>query len=229
MACDYSRRKFTQFLREKIENQLTVTKLIIYNCYLLIVKMRIIAGDYQGRILKNPSDRKTRPTSDRLRETLFNVLNPLISTDTRFLDLCAGTGAIGIEAISRGCGFSTFVDKSRRLCVLIQENLDLLQIPKKQSEIICFAAEKFISRQHLSAWNIVFFDPPYKIDYLIPLYEIDANVDKLLRDEGKLIVEHHFKNILPDAFENLRRWRVIKQGETQLSFYEKERFSKNCK
>lgn len=189
--------------------------------------MRIIAGEYRRRVIKNPSGRKTRPTSDRLRETLFNVLNPFISDNTRFLDLCAGTGAIGIEAISRGCGFSTFVDKSRRSCVLIEENLDLLQISEKKAEIICLEAEKFISRQNLSAWDLVFFDPPYKTDYSIILSEIGADIGKLLRDDGKLIVEHHFKKSLPDAVGKLRRWRIIKQGETQLSFYEKEEFSKN--
>ncbi|MEJ7701615.1 MAG: 16S rRNA (guanine(966)-N(2))-methyltransferase RsmD [Pyrinomonadaceae bacterium] len=189
--------------------------------------MRIIAGEYRRRVIKNPSGRKTRPTSDRLRETLFNVLIPFISANTRFLDLCAGTGAIGIEAISRGCGFSTFVDKSRRSCVLIEENLDLLQISEKQAEIICLEAEKFISRQNLSAWDFVFFDPPYKTDYSITLSEIGADVGKLLRDDGKLIVEHHFKKLLPDIVGNLRRWRIIKQGETQLSFYEKEEFPKN--
>ncbi len=91
--------------------------------------MRIIAGEYRGRILKNPADTKTRPTSDRLRETLFNILAPKIHDETRFLDLCAGTGAIGIEAVSRGVEFSTFVDKSRRACALIEQNLDLLKIP----------------------------------------------------------------------------------------------------
>lgn len=190
-------------------------------------KMRIISGEYRGRILKNPSGQKTRPTSDRLRETLFNILNPLISTETRFLDLCAGTGAVGIEAISRGCEFSTFIDKSRRSCVLIEENLDLLRIPEKQAEIICLEAEKFVSRQNLEAWDLVFFDPPYKIDYSKILSEIAANVGKLLRDEGKLIVEHHFKKILPEKIGSLRRGRIIRQGETQLSFYEKEELPEN--
>lgn len=189
--------------------------------------MRIISGEYRGRILKNPSGQKTRPTSDRLRETLFNILNPLISTETRFLDLCAGTGAVGIEAISRGCEFSTFIDKSRRSCVLIEENLDLLRIPEKQAEIICLEAEKFVSRQNLEAWDLVFFDPPYKIDYSKILSEIAANAGKLLRDEGKLIVEHHFKKILPEKIESLRRGRIIRQGETQLSFYEKEELPEN--
>ena len=78
--------------------------------------MRIIAGQYGGRILKGPPDNKTRPTSDRLRETLFNVIAPKIDESTRFLDRCAGTGAIGIEAISRGASHATFVDRSRRSC-----------------------------------------------------------------------------------------------------------------
>jgi len=183
--------------------------------------MRVISGEYRGRILKNFSGQKTRPTSDRLRETLFNILNPLITTETRFLDLCAGTGAVGIEAISRGCEFSTFVDKSRQSCVLIEKNLDLLRINEKQSEIICLDAEKFVSRQNLDAWDLVFFDPPYKIDYSIILHKIAANAGKLLRNKGKLIIEHHFKTILPEKIGSLRRGRIIRQGETQLSFYEK--------
>ncbi len=73
--------------------------------------MRIISGEYRGRILRSPADGKTRPTSDRLRETLFNILQPRIDSETRFLDLCAGTGAIGIEALSRGAAFSAFVDR----------------------------------------------------------------------------------------------------------------------
>lgn len=105
---------------------------------------------------------------------------------------------------------------------MIEENLDLLQISEQQAEIVCLEAEKFVSRQNLSAWDLVYFDPPYKIDYLITLYEIGANADKLLRDGGKLIVEHHFKKILPESFGSLRRRRIVKQGETQLSFYEKE-------
>ncbi len=90
--------------------------------------MRVIAGLYRGHVLKSPPDNKTRPTSDRLRETLFNVLAPQITHQTRFLDLCAGTGAIGIEALSRGAAFATFVDKSKKSCALIEENLDKLKI-----------------------------------------------------------------------------------------------------
>ena len=184
--------------------------------------MRIIAGEYRGRILKSPPDNKTRPTSDRLRETLFNILNPRIDEETRFLDLCAGTGAIGIEAISRGAAFSTFIDKSRRACALIEENLDLLKIPERQTEIICNSAENFVSRNREEGWDIIFYDPPYKNEYAIVLYEIGNSGTNLLRSGGILIVEHHCKSALAEEIGEIRRWRQVKQGETCLSFYVKE-------
>ncbi len=184
--------------------------------------MRIIAGEYRGRILKTPVDTKTRPTSDRLRETLFNILAPKIHDETRFLDLCAGTGAIGIEAVSRGAQFSTFVDKSRRSCALIEQNLDLLKIPEQQTEILCDSAEKFISRKPLKKWDIIFFDPPYKTDYAVFLYEFGANAENLINEDGILIVEHHAKNTLTDLVGDIRRWRIVNQGETNLSFFERK-------
>ena len=182
--------------------------------------MRIIAGQFRGRVLKSPANIKTRPTSDRLRETLFNILQSKIDGETRFLDLCAGTGAIGIEAISRGAEFAAFVDKSRRACALIEENLDLLNIPEQQTEIFCDSAEKFITREVSGVWDIVFFDPPYQNDYSIFLFEFGENAYNLLDENGILIVEHHAKNSLPDSINQIRRWRILKQGESQLSFYQ---------
>lgn len=184
--------------------------------------MRIIAGEYRGRVLKSPHDNKTRPTSDRLRETLFNIINPRIDEETRFLDLCAGTGAIGIEAISRGAGFSSFVDKSRRACGLIEENLDLLNISEEQTQVICNSAENFVNRAFQNSWDIIFYDPPYKNDYAIVVYEIGNSETNILSESGILVVEHHFKNTLPESVGNIRRWRIVKQGENCLSFYEKE-------
>ncbi len=184
--------------------------------------MRIISGEYRGRIIKSPSDYKTRPTSDRLRESLFNILNPRISNDTFFLDLCAGTGAIGIEAVSRGAEFVTFVDKSRRVCGLIEENLDLLQVPETKTEVICSSAEKFVSRQNEKTWDIIFYDPPYQDNYGIVLFNLGENTSDLLKSGGILVVQHHFKNNLSDSVGNIRRWRTLKQGESQLSFYERK-------
>lgn len=182
--------------------------------------MRIISGIYRGRIIKSPADSKTRPTSDRLRETLFNILAPRIDEETRFLDLCAGTGAIGIEALSRGVLFTTFVDKSKRSCALIEENLDLLKVPEDETEVICLSAENFTSRAHSNGWDIVYFDPPYDSEYLFVLRDFGEN-DNLLSENGVFIAEHHSKTELPDEVFSLRRWRILKQGETCLSFYEK--------
>jgi 16S rRNA (guanine(966)-N(2))-methyltransferase RsmD len=183
--------------------------------------MRIIAGVYRGRIIKSPPNNKTRPTSDRLRETLFNILTPKIDLETRFLDLCAGTGAIGIEALSRNVKFVTFVDISRRSCGLIEENLDLLKIPEEETEIICNPAEKFVSRDFEKGWKIIYFDPPYQNDYGKVLQEISKTDSHILDKDGLLIVEHHAKTPLPDAIGEIRRWRIVKQGETFLSFYER--------
>src|SRR5712692_8427011 len=124
--------------------------------------MRIIAGKYRGRKLNSPRLLQTRPTSDRLRETLFNVLAPRID-GARFLDLCAGSGAVGIEAVSRGASAVIIVDRSRKMCALIEANLDLCQITEEHTEVVLSEAAEFLragSRQG-DRWDVVFFDPPY--------------------------------------------------------------------
>src|ERR1041385_3620037 len=130
--------------------------------------MRIIAGAYKGRNLKSPPSLNVRPTSDRLRETLFNVIAPRVQ-ESRFLDLCAGSGAVGIEALSRGASHVTFVDRSRRSCQLIEANLELCRVPEEQREIYCLEASEFMRQTRAKPWDIIFFDPPYKQDYLKPL------------------------------------------------------------
>lgn len=174
--------------------------------------MRIIAGAYKGRNLRSPPSLQVRPTSDRLRETLFNVIAPRI-VDTRFLDLCAGSGAVGIEALSRGARHATFVDRARKMCQLIEANVQLCRIPEEQFEIYQTTADDFIRQSKTDSWDIVFFDPPYKEDYL-------RTLDLLGGYEGLLIAEHHHKNNLPETVGNLRRFRVLKQGDSALSFYE---------
>src|SRR5262245_22559474 len=185
--------------------------------------MRVIAGAYKGRNLKSPPSMEVRPTSDRLRETLFNIIAPRIR-DTRFLDLCAGSGAVGIEALSRGARHVTFVDRSRKICALIESNVELCRIPEEQYEIYQTTAHDFLSHKKAQKtqkgnaresgdWDIVYFDPPYKEDYLDTL-------DLLGNYQGLLIVEHHHKTELPETVGNLRRFRVLKQGDSSLSFYE---------
>ena len=181
--------------------------------------MRVISGIYRGRVLKSPPDIKTRPTSDSLRETLFNILAQMIDAETRFLDLCAGTGAVGIEALSRGAAFVTFVDRSKKACALIEENLDKLDVPEAGTDVLNLEAENFTGRDHPQGWNIIFFDPPYESDYGIVMHDIGTKGDVLTSD-GVLVVEHHAKKRMPESVGSLRRWRLLKQGETNLSFYE---------
>jgi len=185
--------------------------------------MRIIAGKYRGRNLKSPPSLEVRPTSDRLRETLFNVIAPRV-LDARFLDLCAGSGAIGIEALSRDAVHVTFVDRSRRMATLIKANLELCRISEDESEVVQSEASEFLRRakKKLTApWNIVYFDPPYAEDYLAVLKLLSSQADALLNDDGMVIVEHHHKNKLQDQIGMLRRSRILKQGDSALSFYTK--------
>jgi 16S rRNA (guanine(966)-N(2))-methyltransferase RsmD len=172
--------------------------------------MRIIAGAYKGRNLKSPPSMKVRPTSDRLRETLFNVIAPRIE-DARFLDLCAGSGAVGIEALSRGASHATFVDRSRRSCTLIEANVELCRIPEEQFDIYCAEANEFLRQHQEKRWDIVFFDPPYNDDYVKTL--------QLLGNNSLVIAEHHHKTELPETIAGLQRTRILKQGDSSLSFF----------
>jgi 16S rRNA (guanine966-N2)-methyltransferase len=187
--------------------------------------MRIIAGKFRGRNLKSPPSLEVRPTSDRLRETLFNVIAPRIE-GARFLDLCAGSGAVGIEALSRGALQSTFVDRSRKMCALVKANLDLCRIEEHEGEIVQSDAYDYLrgvlGKRRVSSepWDIVFFDPPYAIDYVPILEAFGAQASTLLAENAMIVVEHHHKKILPDELDNIRRNRVLKQGDSALSFYE---------
>lgn len=183
--------------------------------------MRIISGIYRGRVIKSPPTLKTRPTSDRLRETLFNILKPRINEETDFLDLCAGTGAIGIEALSRGAKHSIFVEVSRKICGLIEVNLDNLGVPEDQTEVICEKADKYLEKTK-NQFDIVYFDPPYDTDYLQIFQLFGEPNSTILRDNGILIAEHSSKTILPDLIGDIRRWRLLKQGDSTLSFYERK-------
>jgi 16S rRNA (guanine(966)-N(2))-methyltransferase RsmD len=166
---------------------------------------------------------RVRPTSDRLRETLFNVIAPRI-VDVRFLDLCAGSGAIGIEALSRGASHVTFVDRSRKMCALVETNLDELSVPEEQTEVFQAEAAEFLRRaiaKQLDPWDLVFFDPPYADDYGAVLKLLGESADTLLTDGGLVIAEHHHKNHLSEQFGRLTRTRVLKQGDSALSFFER--------
>ena len=144
-------------------------------------------------------------------------LAPRIDEDTRFLDLCAGTGAIGIEALSRGAAFATFVDRSRKACALIEENLDKLKVPEDANRD-CLHRRRNFHRPNVSeGWDIVFFDPPY--DPITRSCCIDFGLRKAIcfAKMGCWSSSTTPKD-LAGRVGQLRRWRILKQGETSLKF-----------
>jgi 16S rRNA (guanine(966)-N(2))-methyltransferase RsmD len=186
-----------------------------------VISLRIISGKFRGRRLKSPPSLGTRPTSDRLRETLFNILAPRIS-GARFLDLCAGSGAVGIEALSRGAAHATFVDKSRKMYALIEDNLQALKIDDREFEVISSEAARFLGRfeeKGSQPFDIVFFDPPYAADYETVLNYVGENAATLLGEDGVMVVEHEKRRDLASVFVALERYRLLKQGDSRLSFY----------
>ena len=184
--------------------------------------MRIITGKYRGRRLKSPPSLQTRPTSDRLRETLFNILAPRIE-GVRFLDLCAGSGAVGIEALSRGAAHVTFVDRSRKMCALIAANLAAFSVEEAETEVVTDEATEFLRRyakKEAKLFDIIFFDPPYATDYEVVLERFGNQSKPLLATEAIVIVEHYKKRELDEEFGSLQRYRSLKQGDSCLSFYQ---------
>lgn len=185
--------------------------------------MRIIAGTYRSRILKTLKGLALRPTSDRLRETLFNVLGPGVS-GSRFLDLFAGTGAIGIEALSRGAAEAVFVENHAPAATLIRRNLDSLGVRSGAAVLAVDALrglQMLASRQKKEGegFDYVFLDPPYAAaeDYVRVLEFLGS--ENLLAPGAIVIAEHRRKFELPKESGALQQFRVLQQGDAALSFY----------
>lgn len=173
--------------------------------------MRVIGGEFRSRRLKSIPGLETRPTPDRLRETLFDVLAPRIQGAV-FLDAYAGTGAVGIEALSRGARRCVFVEKNRGAAAVIHDNLAALGL-ENRAEVFSSKVTPVLER--VSA-DIVFLDPPYESEkeYEAALAALGAS------QAGKLvIVQHASRHALPEQVGALRRYRVLKQGNNSLSFY----------
>lgn len=181
--------------------------------------MRVIAGKFHSRALKGPKTLRLRPTSDRLRETLFNVLGPAVE-DTLFLDLYAGTGAVGIEAISRGAREVIFVESNAKAAGLIRANLAALGIAAgaEVMETAVLRGLEALAARHVLA-DFIFLDPPY--DSLAEtnraLEFLDAS--RLLAPGGLVIAEHWRGSGLPARLNRLERTRLLEQGDAALSFY----------
>jgi 16S rRNA (guanine966-N2)-methyltransferase len=183
--------------------------------------MRVIGGIYRSRRLIAPHGLATRPTSDRLRETFFNVLGARVAGAV-FADLYAGSGAVGIEALSRGASQVYFVDNAARAIAAIRANLAALQI---HSGFHIEAGSVSAALRRLSVISsrctTIFLDPPYAIagDYATTLAAIGQDADSLLTADGIVVAEHSRKTPLGESYGPLRRYRVLQQGDAGLSFY----------
>lgn len=185
--------------------------------------MRVIAGTYRSRILKSLKGLALRPTSDRLRETLFNVLGPAVG-GARFLDVFAGTGAVGIEAISRGASEVVFIENHPPAAALIRKNLDSLGVRARATVL---GVDALRGLETLAAgrkggstpFDFVFLDPPYAAteEYTRVLRYLGAA--SFLAPGCIVIAEHRHNFELPARAGALARYRVLKQGDAALSFY----------
>jgi 16S rRNA (guanine966-N2)-methyltransferase len=169
--------------------------------------MRVIGGEFRSRRLKSIEGRATRPTPDRLRETLFDVLGPRV-VGAVFVDAYAGTGAVGIEALSRGAARCVFIESGRRAVEAIRENLRALGIDGRASVV---AGKVVAALAHQQA-DIVFLDPPYKMeaDYAAALERVHAPL---------AIAQHSARFDPGEEHGELRRVRILRQGDNALSFY----------
>lgn len=160
-----------------------------------------------------------RPTSDRLRETLFNVLGPTINGST-FVDLYAGTGAVGIEGLSRGARHAIFAEQHAPAAALIRKNLDSLGIGA-EGEVLCMNVLRAIEKLEAKKVHaqFIFLDPPYAadIEYESSLEALGESL--LIAPDGRVIVEHLKKRSLPERVGDLELARVLEQGDAALSFY----------
>lgn len=176
--------------------------------------MRITGGTFKNQILKSPKGIQTRPTSERLRETVFNIAQGYVEGKT-FLDLYAGSGAVGIEAISRGASFATFIEKDRRALESLRENIKKLGL-EKQTQVLIGDVLTLLKKLSQSSFDLIFIDPPYEKGLQIKTLEL---IDKLelLADDGLLFVEESAQSELTfPPFSTLQYRKKRKVGSTFL-------------
>lgn len=183
--------------------------------------MRIGGGNLSGRRIKAPAGGNIRPSGGRLKKSLFDILAPRLPR-ARFLDLFAGAGGVGLEALSRGADHVTFVEQGRRAADAIQKNLDELGLAAQARLLRREARSALASLERVGGpFDLIFIDPPYRLAVHHSLLQ-KIGASTLLRSGGVLIVEHHHKTSLAGVYGNLRRIRQTRAGESCLSFYRSE-------
>jgi len=177
--------------------------------------MRIIAGEFKGTRIVAPKGRPLRPTSDKVKEALFSIISTEVQ-GIHFLDLYAGTGSIGIEALSRGAHHAWFVEENSNHLGFIQKNVEKCHLMAK-STIINSHVKSFITGT-FKPFDIIFMDPPYFDDSLENILG-HPKLHSLLKKNGFIILEHFKKVSLMDGYGNLKKLKEYRYGDTQLTFF----------
>jgi 16S rRNA (guanine966-N2)-methyltransferase len=187
----------------------------------IVSDMQVTDGKHKGKYLQSTVSPKVRPTARRIREVTFKILYRRIRAK-RFLDLCAGCGTVGIEAISRGAIIATFVERSAKMCSYIKKNLTTCGIKEGHGEVCEMEVAPFLKKmwKRRRFWDVVYFDPPYNANYdeVLKYFSRGATVTP----GGILVIEHHSEMFFPEKIGVMKRFRVVVQGETTLSFYERK-------
>lgn len=182
--------------------------------------MRISGGEFGGRTLRTPKGESTRPTSGMVRESLFNILAPRIA-DARFLDLFAGCGSVGLEALSRGAAFAEFVEKGRPALDCLRGNIATLGVTE-QTSVLPVPVERALDQLARSGerFDIVFLDPPFAdVQAYVQVFE---RVSGILSEEGIVVAQHDARVTLPDTIGEITRYRLRPIGDNALSFYQRQ-------
>jgi 16S rRNA (guanine(966)-N(2))-methyltransferase RsmD len=181
--------------------------------------MRIIAGRGKGRRLKTPSGARTRPTGGRVKQSLFDILAPRLP-GCRFLDLFAGSGAVGLEALSRGAGEVVFVDEGRTAIVALRQNLQALRAPPPRARALQRSVGAALDELEAAGaeFDLVFLDPPYESALYEPVLARLAG-SPLLAEGAVVIAEHFHKRPLAERIGSLVRRRETRIGDHRLTFY----------
>lgn len=182
--------------------------------------MKIIGGEFKGRYMEMPRGVNIRPTSDKVREALFNIIKDRIA-GASVLDLFAGSGSVGFEAISRGAASVTFVDSERRCVGSIKKTLKSIEKDRSiNANVYCSDAFKAIKKLNDSNYrfNIIFLDPPYHPDTLKKCLLCISNYD-ILSSPYLIVCEHFKKDVIPEDVEGFKRCHQARYGDTMLSFY----------
>lgn len=183
--------------------------------------MRVITGSARGHVLKAPKGENTRPTSDKVKESVFNIIG-FIDEDSTVLDLFSGSGGIGIEFLSRGAKSCYFIDADASSIKIIKDNLEKTRLTEKSSvyKNDVEKALKTLGRKHIE-FDYIFLDPPYNKECVTKTLE-NISTEQLLKQTGEIIIEHETRLELPEHCHDFIKTDYRKYGDTSISFYKKE-------